>query len=72
MRENSGVIVDGAIEKHENKTRICLYAMTGRISRCNICDQFFQSKKELRVHKDREHRITNEKIVRITEKERFG
>ena len=57
------VIVSGAVEKNENKTS-CLYAMTGRISKCHICDRFFQSKKELREHKDRDHRITNQKILR--------
>jgi hypothetical protein len=32
-------------------------------SRCNICGEFFQSKKALKVHKDKNHRITNSKIV---------
>ena len=39
------------------------YAMTARISKCYICDQFFQTRKELREHKDKNHRITNEKII---------
>jgi hypothetical protein len=38
--------------------------MTGIISRCMICGQFFDSKKELREHKDKHHRIPNSKIVR--------
>jgi hypothetical protein len=37
--------------------------MTNIISRCIICGQFFQSKKGLKDHKDRNHRITNSKIV---------
>ena len=35
--------------------------MTYKISRCSICGQFFQSKKGLKEHKDRNHRITNSK-----------
>jgi uncharacterized C2H2 Zn-finger protein len=31
------------------------------ISRCNICGEFFNSKKELRDHKDKNHRITDSK-----------
>jgi uncharacterized C2H2 Zn-finger protein len=46
--------------------------MTGRISKCNICGEFFQFKKELREHKDKNHRITNEKIRRITEEGSVG
>ena len=37
--------------------------MTGIISRCNICGQFFDSKKELRKHKDKNHRISNSKTM---------
>jgi uncharacterized C2H2 Zn-finger protein len=37
--------------------------MTNKISRCHICGEFFQSKKELKDHKDKNHRITNLKIV---------
>ena len=33
------------------------------ISRCTICGQFFDSKKELREHKDKSHRITNAKLA---------
>jgi hypothetical protein len=36
--------------------------MTITISQCNICGQYFQSKKEARDHKDKNHRITNSKI----------
>jgi hypothetical protein len=32
--------------------------MTSIISRCSICGQFFNSIKELKNHKDRNHRIT--------------
>jgi len=37
--------------------------MTSIISRCIICGQFFDSKRELRDHKDKAHRITNSKMV---------
>ena len=37
--------------------------MTNIISRCNMCGQFFQSKKGLKEHKDRNHRITNSKMM---------
>ena len=37
--------------------------MSRKISRCNICDKFFDSKRELRDHKDKNHRITNAKMV---------
>jgi hypothetical protein len=33
------------------------------ISRCNICYDFFNSKRELKEHKDKNHRITNSKLV---------
>ncbi|HEX6254091.1 MAG TPA: hypothetical protein VFZ55_07720 [Nitrososphaera sp.] len=39
--------------------------MTYKISRCIICGQFFQSKKQLKHHKDRDHRITNSKMKTI-------
>jgi hypothetical protein len=35
-----------------------------KISRCNICHKFFNSKRELKAHKDKEHRITNHKILK--------
>ena len=38
--------------------------MTGIISRCIICGQFFDSKKELREHKDKYHRISGSKTIR--------
>ena len=34
-----------------------------KISRCNICGEFFNSKKDMKEHKDNNHRITNSKIV---------
>jgi hypothetical protein len=37
--------------------------MTNIISRCIICGQFFGSKKELKGHKDKNHRITNSKMM---------
>ena len=37
--------------------------MTSIISKCSICDQFFDSKKKLRDHKD--HRITDLKMISI-------
>ncbi len=39
--------------------------MTNKISRCIICGQFFDSKKLLKNHKDKNHRITNTKIVQL-------
>jgi len=37
--------------------------MTNKISICNICGEYFQSKKDLKNHKDNNQRITNSKIV---------
>ena len=37
--------------------------MTNKISRCNICGEFFQSKRQQGGHKDKNHRITNSKVV---------
>jgi hypothetical protein len=37
--------------------------MVNRISRCNICGEFFKSKKELRNHKSKDHRITAPKMI---------
>jgi hypothetical protein len=37
--------------------------MTFNISRCNSCGQFFNSKRELRDHIDKNHRITNSKMI---------
>jgi transglutaminase/protease-like cytokinesis protein 3 len=39
--------------------------MTSIISKCSICDQFFDSKKKLRDHKDKDHRITDLKMISI-------
>ncbi len=36
--------------------------MTGIFSECIICGKFFDSKKQLRTHKDEDHRITDSKI----------
>jgi hypothetical protein len=37
--------------------------LTSKISRCIICGLFFDSKKELKEHKDKNHRITNSKMA---------
>jgi hypothetical protein len=39
--------------------------MTNKISRCSICGQFLQSKKALKDHKDKNHRITNSEMMTI-------
>jgi hypothetical protein len=36
--------------------------MTGILSKCIICGKFFDSKKQLRTHKDKDHRITDSKM----------
>ena len=36
--------------------------MTGILSKCIICGEFFDSKKQLRTHKDKDHRITDSKM----------
>ena len=36
--------------------------MTPKISRCNSCGEFFNSKRELREHIDKNHRITDSKV----------
>jgi hypothetical protein len=42
--------------------------MASKISRCNICGEFLNSKRELKRHIDRSHRITGPKtITGITE-----
>jgi uncharacterized C2H2 Zn-finger protein len=38
--------------------------MTGKISRCNSCGQFFDAKRKLKEHIDKNHRITDSKIVK--------
>jgi ribosomal protein L32 len=37
--------------------------MTNIVSKCNSCGEFFNSKTELKEHKDRNHRITNSKMA---------
>jgi hypothetical protein len=37
--------------------------MTNIISRCHICGKFFDSKKELKDHKDKNHRIAGSEIT---------
>jgi hypothetical protein len=34
----------------------------GKISRCSVCGKFLDSKKELKDHIEKNHRITNSKI----------
>ncbi|HJU33732.1 MAG TPA: C2H2-type zinc finger protein [Nitrososphaera sp.] len=36
--------------------------MTRRFSKCEICGQFFDSKKELKNHKNKSHRITDSRM----------
>ena len=40
-----------------------------KISRCNICGEFFDSKKALKDHKDKSHRVTDSKMVVERKKE---
>jgi uncharacterized C2H2 Zn-finger protein len=42
-----------------------------KISRCYICGEFFQSKKDLKEHKNKNHRITNSKVVVLKKKKRL-
>ena len=42
--------------------------MAGKISKCNSCGQFFNSKRELKNHIDKNHRITNSKMAAGTTK----
>ncbi|MDQ4016696.1 MAG: hypothetical protein M3136_13140 [Thermoproteota archaeon] len=37
--------------------------MAGKISKCNSCGKFFNSKRELKNHIDKNHRITNSKMA---------
>ena len=37
--------------------------MTNKISRCKICGEFLNSKRELKRHKDKNHRISAPKII---------
>ncbi len=37
--------------------------MTNKISRCNICGEFLNSKRELKRHRDKNHRITAPKTI---------
>jgi uncharacterized C2H2 Zn-finger protein len=40
--------------------------MASKISQCNSCARLFDSKKTLKEHIDKTHRITDEKIAAIT------
>jgi uncharacterized C2H2 Zn-finger protein len=37
--------------------------MTSKISRCKICGEFLNSKRQLKRHIDKNHRITSPKIT---------
>jgi hypothetical protein len=37
--------------------------MISTISRCNICGEFFDSKREIKDHKNKNHRITGSKLA---------
>jgi hypothetical protein len=39
--------------------------MANKISRYNICDEFFNSKRELKDHKDKNHRIAGSEMEHI-------
>ncbi len=39
--------------------------MTGILSKCIICGKFFDPKKQLRTHKDKDHRITDSKMMSV-------
>jgi hypothetical protein len=43
--------------------------MTNIFSKCIICGQFFDSKKNLRKHKDKNHRISNSKVTTVVVEE---
>lgn len=38
------------------------------VSSCGICGKFFDTKKELREHKDKEHRISDAKIAKAAKR----
>jgi hypothetical protein len=46
--------------------------MTSIISRCSICGQFFNSIKELKNHKDKNHRITDANMRNRVNDNRLG
>ena len=39
--------------------------MTGILSKCIIRGKFFDTKKQLRTHKDKDHRITDSKMMSV-------
>jgi uncharacterized C2H2 Zn-finger protein len=43
--------------------------MASKISKCNSCGKFFNSKRELKNHIDKNHRITNSKMAAGTTKQ---
>jgi hypothetical protein len=50
------IITDEEIAEEER-------GMTDKISQCNICSKFFDSKKDLKEHIDKDHRITDSKMI---------
>jgi hypothetical protein len=42
--------------------------MASKISKCNSCGKFFNSKRELKNHIDKNYRITNSKMAAGTTK----
>lgn len=47
--------------------------MVGKVSKCHICKKFFDSKKDLKDHMDRDHRIMdNNMVVSSTVAERIA
>jgi uncharacterized C2H2 Zn-finger protein len=45
--------------------------MASIISRCVMCGDFFDSKKQLREHIDIHHRITNSKMAAVAKKKEW-
>jgi uncharacterized C2H2 Zn-finger protein len=41
------------------------YHKMNKISRCNICGKFFDSKRALKEHIDKNHRVTNSKMLGV-------
>ena len=47
----------------ESERDDAIKGMGGRASKCSMCGKLFDSKKELRKHIDKNHRITDSKQV---------
>jgi uncharacterized C2H2 Zn-finger protein len=59
------------LRKSQRDKSVGVYDRMNKISRCNICGEFFNSKKDLKDHKDKNHRITNSKVVVKKKKRRL-